>query len=560
MRNCGFWFVMLTIPLLSARIFAADATIAFATPDGIAQPFGENDIQILNRFVVVADRIDGPPWRYATIPGYEILSRCKDSETKDWITRLLRGNQEMSAMLPDGCLSQLGAPVSVILYNSDAESGAVAAAVPSLGSASIDEALLGWGTNKGTSPGSRVEDLDTIEDCLRLPSFRQFFTGSFHLQPARAVPFGFRLRKRVPEFPSWLIEGLIGPNGVFTHHVTVWSDEDKSPCMFISMARWVSKEQTRLVVDGKGASIPLIPLSSLFSKKTGDGQDPTSVWSSEAALFVRWGLYGAYEDEPSDPHKFWSFVNQCTPQTRVDEAFRRSFGFGYDEMEVRLDRYLPKAVNDLIKIRLPIEWEPSTPNLRDATPSEIGRLIGDWERLKGDSYRRTNGELSRRLLQEALKIMMRSSSKSPNDPQLIGAIGLLNYDENDSTNAVRNLGKAADARVIRPIVYLRLAQLRYDGYVGKYATSEISTNDAQQVIEPLQIAETQSPALRETYKLLAKTCLHCQTAPNVRIVSILEEGSRLFPSDQDYLSLLQQVRLHWNQEESQRSLQTSHGD
>jgi hypothetical protein len=541
-RICFSLRALTTIAFSLTNVLAADSPTAMKTGDQVIQ---DNDILMLDRFVVTADRVQGPPWRYTTIPGYEILSRCKDSETKDWILRLLRGNEEMAAMLPDGCLSELGSPVGVILYNTDNDSGPIAAAVPNLGSASIDQALLGWGQNMGTSPGSRVEDLDTIDDCLRLPSFRQFFMGSFHMQPTRAVSFGFRLRRRVPEFPPWLIEGLIGPNGLYTHHATVWSEEDKAPCMFISMARWISKDDTRWVVEHKRSSVPFVPLPSLLTMNASEEQNPNSPWSSEAALFVRWGLFGANEGEASDPRRFWTFVNQCTSGANIETAFRGSFGFGYDEMQDRLEKYLPKAINDLLKIRLSIDWTPNTPDLRDATPAETGRIIGDWERLKGESYLPTNIDLSHRLFLAASKIMSRSISKSPHDPQLLGAMGLLDYIENDSTNAIRNLEEASDAHITRPTIYLRLAQLRYDDFMGKTATSALTSAQVKQVVGPLLVAEAQPPALRETYQLLAETCLHGQSPPEARTLAAIDEGGRLFPFDREYSTLLQKIHNRW---------------
>jgi hypothetical protein len=42
----------------------------------------------------------GPPWRYASLPGYEILSRCDDSVTDQYIRALLRGDSVMKLRLP----------------------------------------------------------------------------------------------------------------------------------------------------------------------------------------------------------------------------------------------------------------------------------------------------------------------------------------------------------------------------------------------------------------------------------------------------------------------------
>ena len=96
--------------LIASNVFAAEPDAApVSDAKAAAGSPRDRDVVVLERFVVEASRIDEHPWRYASVPGFEILSRCDDTKTEWYIQGLMLGIREGKAMLPEGCLVPLTA-------------------------------------------------------------------------------------------------------------------------------------------------------------------------------------------------------------------------------------------------------------------------------------------------------------------------------------------------------------------------------------------------------------------------------------------------------------------
>lgn len=73
----------------------------------------------MDPIVVEATRLDGRPWKYVPIPGFEIISKCQDSKTYGYIDSILLGQTIEQSMFPSGCLTPVSTPIPVILYDTD---------------------------------------------------------------------------------------------------------------------------------------------------------------------------------------------------------------------------------------------------------------------------------------------------------------------------------------------------------------------------------------------------------------------------------------------------------
>jgi hypothetical protein len=97
-----------TAECVALLILCEMATLAGLSADNETQPKGSlgpvnDEIVTMEKFMVTATRI-GPPWRYTSLPGYEILSQCDDRSTNQYLRALLRGESVMKLELPHDCL------------------------------------------------------------------------------------------------------------------------------------------------------------------------------------------------------------------------------------------------------------------------------------------------------------------------------------------------------------------------------------------------------------------------------------------------------------------------
>jgi len=511
-------------------------------------------------FVVSATRVGGRPWRYVSIPGFEMLSRCADFQTEGYIRAIMRGKTLEKMMLPDGCLTSLASPTPVILYDSG-----------SSGNDSMS-ALAPSSVTYGDSPGDEIYwrdnsygffrwplatyDVDTVVDCVRLSADGfNFRSGDNPIPEWVHKTFEFRLRHRVPQFPSWLIEGLIGPDGVYGRGTAVRYDAHQMPVgMNIPAARWISDSETLSVRKKVVAVIPL-PLEDLFGSRNVERRNPSSVWSSEAALFVRWGMHFTPPKnirqtalpEPDHRAAFWKLVDQATSEPVTDAMFRKCFGFGFNTLQFKLERYLPEATSELIGTRFNGEWDPSIPKPRDATEAEVARIVGDWERIKASALKTKDPGLSDLYLAEAGRTLSKPYAKGNRDPQLLGVLGLYEHVVGDDAKAREDLEAASIGNVDRPSVYQTLAELRYHDFESHLEASDGKFGAAQRkaVLDPLFAAMERPPAMSGTYRLIADVWSHSADKPALRDLAVLDEGTRLFWSDAALADSVTKLREQW---------------
>jgi hypothetical protein len=169
------------------------------------------------------------------------------------------------------------------------------------------------------------------------------------------IPTGilFQLSQCVPALPLWYQYGFIGPCGLL--RMAGLSD---GTGRVLAKATWVSDSETNAILSAvkKTKALPKIPpIEDLFIPNGPAGVKsitawPSPVWMAEAALFLRWGLFGEPDKAESHLQQFALFIERSRVEPVNEPLFRQCFGFGYAEMQSRLSEFLVDAARQPIVI------------------------------------------------------------------------------------------------------------------------------------------------------------------------------------------------------------------
>jgi hypothetical protein len=538
---------------------------------------------MMQRFVVSATRIEKNPWRYASVPGFEVLSRASDNDTNWWLDALQRGQWFENAVMPEDWLPRSPVPYTVIIDNTDLQ----AVRVGPLHSQPIEfhppvDALT-WGpyAEKAIVWAGHFEahDDDTFASNTNLYNVDT-------KNPAYASISLERLFRCAPPLPQWLLVGLLGLDfGIFRESfVPVIGQDGDFPRIGGGRGRlirkvvgpgtlWVSLDETQQLLKelkkNKKMAMAVPPLQDLFAEAP-PADERLPLWKCEAALFARWGLMGPGHEDPVLSRAFLEFVRRARREPVTEQVFTDCFGFGYATMEVELGSFLKAVLALPNTVDLDVSVSFSEVDLKEATADQIGRILGDWLRMVGDSVRikdpargeefhRAAGRMLERAYREdnglppdvnpapmgartaepgqpaapgqavAMKPFVVAADRI-HDPGLLAVYGLYEHDIGDDNKAREFLEAAAVARAIRPRACLVLARLRYAEAIAKPAGSKgkLSAQQAAAVLEPLRTALRHS-TVSDIYTLMVKTWNHCEAKPSNQDLETIIEGVSLFP-------------------------------
>jgi len=563
---------------------------AFCTPtradggaDEIAAAARDTAIR-MQRFIVSATRIEKNPWRYASFPGFEVLTRASEEKTRWWLDSLQRGMWLQNDLMPKDWLPGSPVPYTVIMDESDLDGTPFGQphSQPINLHAPVD--ALTWGqladkTNLSTEPiGAFDEDTTAINTNLYDADTKILSYASISLE---------RLQRSSPPLPKWLIAGVLGKNaGILREGFDLFTDPDQGAFRWTkSWVRkavgpgtlWISLDQTQQLLyrihKEKWPKIELLHLQRLFAEDP-PPDESLSLWESEAALFARWGLMGPGHEDPAMSHAFLELVRRARSEPVTEKVFTECFGFGFEVMEGKLDAFLREVVArpTNVYVDMPINFPRA--EMKEATADQIGRILGDWLRMQGDSFHDKDPILSREFLSASGRMLERAYrddnglppdvqpetggtrpaarpqdgsfgapvSMKPfvvaadriHDPRLLAVYGLFEHDTGNDPKAREFLESAVKQGAMRPRAYVVLAELRYAAAITHPlgADGTISAEQAASVLEPLQ-SVYQHPTLPEVFELLAETLNHCGAKPGNREVAMLVEGVARFPRDTD---------------------------
>jgi len=566
---------------------------------------------MMQRSIVSATRIEKSPWRYASLPGFEVLSRAPDRETNWELDALKRGQMFRDLVIPDDWYPRSPVPYTVII--DDADLGNVVTGQlhshPIVFRAPVDALTWGELSDKANVSSDLAEAFDADTYAINANVY-----GVLTESPVCASSGTKRLLDCAPPLPGWLIAGLISTDsGILRGGFALVARKEEgllsseratvaSPGALLGGQRsggqdargedqltliqrpqraagpgtlWVSLEQTQQLLiqlrRDKKTKIVIPPLSELFSEAP-PSDERRRLWESEAGLFVRWGLMGPGHDEPATSRAFLELAQRARREPVTEQMFSECFGFGYSTMERKLEKFLRAVLAKPTSLELVMPLGFPEREMKEATPDQVGRILGDWLRMQGNAHREDPGlrgeflEAAGRMLERAYRdsdgprpdpepargeqhaappqgAAFDSAAESVpfvvaadqiHDPRLLAVYGLYEHDIGNDSRARELLEAAAKAGVVRPKAYLVLAELLYSEAMARPSGTQgqLGAEQLASVLGPLRTALRYAPS-SEIYSRIAEVRSHCEVKPSYRDIEEIADGVSMFPRDTD---------------------------
>jgi hypothetical protein len=499
----------------------------------------------------------GVPWRFAESPGFVFLSHCADSVTRAYMEGMARALRILELLVPPEFMLQSDVPQIIILSPDGGGTSSMSqnllnnfsdapAAAPSGVPANMFNIGALDGLDRIVSAQTKlrvVRDMELI-DRDRIATFTSVQEATFdgNRVVVRPAHFEHGLETRRPALPSWVVAGVMklyaDPKAAF-----------QVDGLHLPGFTWLSTAETRQAAnDARFRAGLLMPMAELFSAPASATRD------AQAALLVRWSLdswvsaresaytkatraaRGGRESQPNR-EAFWKFVGRAANEPVSEAMFHECFGIGYAEMNARLADYLRDAVRS--NVRLQLGRQPAAPPaaVRDATPAEVARIKGDWERLETGFVKVRHPQYAQSYAFQTRATLMKAYRDGGRDPGLLAVLGLYETNLGDDGAARPHLEAAVAGGVVRPQVYYELARIRYAEAQANPAgrNGMLSAAQAAAVTAPLLAGHQQSPPLRECFDLAAVVWSKSDVALTRRELALLEVGLKAFPHDSDLL-------------------------
>jgi hypothetical protein len=496
----------------------------------------------LPKFVVTDTRELPPPeaWRYAEIPGFEILTNASDKATRRLIKDFEQFKEALALVWP--IPNQSGVPTSLILCG---RGGKFDAFVPS-GKSSADRALASLFLKNKEQTAIIIDLQSSTLNILATDTANDAATGTDsnyisvdHDKQLYREYVHFLLSKSEPRLPAWLEEGMaqiIMAMKVDPKYIVFGKLED--PNMVSAQAGAVAAMNALTAADDPDgiqiAGAPaedrdfnaalqrraLVPFPKFFAV-TSDSPEAinplgNNVWAKQSYAFVHMCLYGRGKRYQKP---FATFLTRLGKEPVSEELFKECFKMDYKKMQMELRGYIDFCDYQHQEYVLKGEGlgtgKPLA--LRDATQSEVGRIKGEALALAGHQAK-AKAELTAPYI------------RGEREPLLLAALGLYDRANGEDVRARKFIEAATAAKVKRPRAYLELARFRYaDALAKPGAGGQFSAEQVSGIVAPLLIARVQPPSMPEVYELMTTAWSLSVETPKRDDVVFLIEGVRLFP-------------------------------
>jgi len=525
----------------------AALSLASFLPRQVLGATGEGHVVELPPFIVTDS---GPPleWRYGEIPGFEVLSLCSDSGTREFIRQFTFAHQLLQAVLPPDLQVSLSLPVTHILCDQSMRRR-LDQDVPAEiygGAAPGQSPLTGQPGNESATrfrvlPNIRLQDEDETT-IFSLISESDLDRSQIVLTPESIL---FALQRRTPPLPSWFIRGFLELYGSMSFEA---GDARSPAAIAIAPLVWLSPGETKALA---GHPAVLLPMAELLAGPRPPKESPEAVeryqreWVCQAALFERWALGDANSGRR---RALWKFADRSSRERATEATFFECFGLSYAQANAQLALYLPRAT--AWPARVESDEAPQDPDirLRPATDAEIARIKGDWERLETAFVKRTYPALSGEYLEQTRKTMRRAYDGGDRDPRLLATMGLCECDAGEDAAALPLLIAAAQAHVVRPRAYYELARIIYAREGAKPAgpRGKMSAVQTGAVLAPIREAQREAAPLVQTSVLFADIWFHTEAVPSPTDLAELGRDTQLFPKNLDlgYRAAILDLQAH----------------
>jgi hypothetical protein len=490
-------------------------------------PVVTGEIVELPKFEVTDSRVLPPPekWRYATVPGFEILSSISERETKRFVRDFLLLQDAIGILLPGINHTDIAVPTSLILCG------------------------RGDGAQRFV-PADRGDDAYRasaffFDDPERATIVVDFALSELQLDSATTVDadpyrefykeyFRHMIRHQAGRPPAWFEEGLVQMFSAI--------DFDRKTITFAEIGDGFGggKDSDFNRVLGERA---LMPLPEMFAHEV---VTTDAFWSAQCYAFVHMCLYGRGKIYQAG---FLKFLARASRELPTEQMFQECFKKNFNQMATELRGYIGFTDHKYVEMRakkgqeLP---EPPPATLRDATEAEAGRIVGNALRLGGHGG-------------DAHLALIAPYIRGSRDPQLLAALGLDERLEEHNDRAKKFLEAAVQAKIVRPRAYLELARLRYEAAQtakddeGKFTLTPAQVAD---VIAPLVTASTQPPPLAEVYELAAEVWSHSAKPPARDDLRLINQGVMVFSRRPALLARAADLNLRYGNPEDARKIIT----
>ena len=521
--------VLLSLGAIVSRLVAADKP---------AEPVIE-----LPKFVVTDSRELPSPesWRYAQIPGIEVLSNASDKAAERLIRDFERFRVALSVAWP--MPNRNPVPISLILCGKGGKFDAFAP----VGKDAAESTRASLFLRNREQTAIIIDLQSTVLDVLSLetddPAAGTDSTqiSVDHNKQLYREYVRYLLSPGDQRLPTWLTEGMAqivmamkfdrkqiifgqieDPNLVSARAAAVAqtnaennaNDSESEPLAGAPM----EDRDFNAALSHKG----LVPLEKFFAV-TDDSPEATNPlgnnrWAKQAYAFVHLCLYG---QKGKYQKAFAAFVARAGRGPVTEEVFKECFKMSYSQMLLELRGYIEFTVYQRQEFHAKGAGMPEPPpfEFRDATPAEIGRIKGEALALGGHQDRAHT---------EFIAPYIRGET----DARLLAALGLNEHAVGQDDRARKLLEAAVSAKVVRPRAYLELARLYSAEALAKPSAPEGAFTPAQvsAVLAPLLVAREQPAATVEIYELIAETWGRSAVKPKRDDLTVLFDGVRLFPS------------------------------
>ena len=321
-------------------------------------------------------------------------------------------------------------------------------------SAEIQHELQGKGESSGPSrvnlaPNMRLGDRDMhativcIDEALADAS-------TLSISPSHVR---YLLQGRVPELPAWLVDGI--------ERLWAGADFGLRPITLGPLV-WQNQNESDALASDPTRPRALLPASELFAAEPSrllQNQHPRRLQTRAAQqeLFVRWALTSGEATRAA----LWKFAARAAESPVTEEMFEACFGFDFSELRDRLSDYLPTAVEETKRIYPGTLPDLPSFKVERATPNQIARVRGDWERLAIWHVQRRLPQAREPYIAQARRTLRRAYHAGDRDPWLLAIMGLCEIDAGNPAGAREFLEPAIDGGGVRPNAYYEVARLRF---------------------------------------------------------------------------------------------------
>lgn len=480
--------------------------------------------------LIVSEGRGARPWRFASSEGIEVLARCDDDIIVDTLRRLHDLTEITRVLIPDEQQYHTTQPQTVILVE--------AADAPGLSRALVEQFTTPEGKTRppeATTPAPPLPDpppgTNSLIPRLRpeirmMPNlelsdvdaetvFALVNPTNFESERMGFTPQHMRLvvERRVPPLPRWFLEGY--------RRLTA-SLEFTRGSMRLPPLVWQDATVSRRLREDPDAVRELLPATEFFTLARRGSEAELERWTPQAELFVRWCL-----ETEERRRALWRFLAMRSVES--EERLRTCFGIGYADWRDRLSDYLPRATDETLEFG-PVRLSKAPKiAVRNATPAEIGRLKGEWDRLVAGFVQRRYPDYAGRYQAMAQDTLDRARTAAPNDPHVLTEIGLLAIDSGDLGKGRSYLEAAYATGVrLRPRAIVELASFRAMD-VDDANGAGLSLGQVMMIRQLLQEAEAQQPPLAVTYALRAKLITAREERAPLDELRKIQEGFERFP-------------------------------